>query len=141
MYPASYSKRKKKLDVGGEAPKVLSIYANGPIGKYVKTLSGKGRNWYIAMQPLDITRDPTVSDDDGFLQDVKTYPAIAPYLHFRKQYGIEHTIVLTPNNELPFSKVSVAEYLQAFEEYTKSRLTTTDQNYKLPPEMVAHCLA
>lgn len=137
MYPASYSKRKKKLDVGGEAPKVLSIYANGPIGKYVKTLSGKGRNWYIAMQPLNVKRNPTVSNDDGFLQELNTYPAIAPYLHFRKQYDIEHTIVLAQNNELPFIKVTVKEYLQAFEEFTKSRLTTTDQNYKLPPEMVA----
>ena len=137
MYPASYSKRLKKLDVGGEAPKVISIYANGPIGDFVKTLSGNGRNWYIALQPIQITNGQISFKDDPFLEDFINYPSIAPYLHFHKKYGSEHTILLTPSNELPMSKVTIGEYLDAFEAFTKLRVTTTDANYKLPATFVA----
>lgn len=137
MYPASYSKRLKKLDVGGEAPKVISIYANGPIGKYVKNLSGEGRNWFINMLPLEINSGQPVSKDDSFLEDIINYPAIAPYLHFHKKYAQEHSIIMVPGNQLPLRKVTIEEYLRAFEAFTKLRATTTDANYKLPAEFVA----
>jgi len=136
QFPASYSNRLKKLDVGGEAHEVLSILANGPIGTYIKILSGKGRNWFITTPSLDVASAPTGDDDDGLLDELKNYPALAPYLHWHRQYR-NHTIVLAKDNKLPFSKVTVGEYLQAFEEFTKSRATTDDTNYKLPAEFVA----
>lgn len=135
MYDASYSKKRKKLDVGGEARNVLSIYANGPFGKYVKILSGNGRNWYAASPPVDLKSYNVGSDIDDFLNEVKNYPAIQQHLNLLNVE--EHSIILTPNNQLPFTKVTIGEYLQAFEEFSKSRLTTTDPNYKLPQEYVA----
>ncbi len=134
MYDASYSKKRNKLDVGGEARNVLSIYANGPFGKYVKTLSGNGRNWYTASMQINLNSSGVGSDIDDFLREVKKYPAIAKHLNLLNVE--EHSIILTPNNQLPFTKVTIAEYLQAFEEFTKSRLTTSDPNYKLPQEYV-----
>lgn len=135
MYDASYSKKRKKLDVGGEARNVLSLYANGPFGKYVKTLSGNGRNWYAASMPINLNSSGVGSDIDDFLREIKNYPAISQHLNrYTKE---EHSIILAPNNQLPFTKVTIGEYLQAFEEFSKSRLTTTDPNYKLPQEYVA----
>ena len=133
IYPVSYSKSARKLDVGGEAFNILSIYANGPIGKYVKMFSGKGRNWYITSPPLDVKAAPAINDDDGFLNNLKNYPAIAPYLQFHKQHSGMHNIILAQNNQLPFIKVTVNEYLQAYEEYTKSRLNPSDANYNASP--------
>ena len=135
MYDASHSKKRNKLDVGGEARNVLSLYANGLFGKYVKTLSGNGRHWFSASMPIDLLSSAVGFGMDDFLNEVKNYPAIAQHLNLLNVE--EHSIILTPNNQLPFTKVTIAEYLQAFEEFTKSRLTTSDPNYKLPQEYVA----
>jgi hypothetical protein len=136
-FPATYSKREKKLDVSGEAPEVLSIYANGPIGDYIRIFSGIGRNWYITSEPFSISGNPSGNEDDGFGKEIKNYPNISNYLHWHKPFSGKHTIVLAKDNKLPFTKVTVGEYLQAIELFTKSRATMTDANYKLPPDLVA----
>ena len=137
IYPVSYSKTARKLDVGGEAFNILSIYANGPIGKYVSMFSGKGRDWYITTAALNIQAAPPVNNDDGFMNDLKNYPAIAPYLHFHKQYSGIHNIILAQNNQLPFIKVTVNEYLQGLAEYSKSRLNPSNKNYNASAEFAA----
>jgi len=136
-FPASYSKLKKKLDVSGEAPEVISIYANGPIGNYIRIFAGSGRNWYITTEPYSMSDNPSSNEDDGFSKEIKNYPNISSYLHWHEPFSGKHSIVLAKDNKLPFTKVTVGEYLQAIEAFTKSRVTTTDQNYKLPPDIVA----
>jgi len=136
-FPASYSKLKKKLDVTGEAPQVISIYANGPIGNYIRIFAGSGRNWYITTEPYSVSDNPSGNEDDGFSKELKNYPNISGYLHWHEPFSGKHTIVLAKDNKLPFTKVTVGEYLQAIETFTKSRVTTTDQNYKLPPDIVS----
>jgi len=139
MFPASYSKLKNKLDVGGEAPNVLSIYANGPVGEHVKTLSTNGRKWFIATQIFDLKSIQDGATDNNFINELKEYPSMAPYLHLcegSQDIIQKHSIILAPNNKLPFTKVTIADYLQAFEEFTKSRVNSSDPNYQLPEEYV-----
>jgi hypothetical protein len=136
-FPATYSKREKKLDVSGEAPEVLSIYANGAIGDYIRIFSGTGRNWYITTEPFSISGNLSGNEDDGFSKEIKNYPNISNYLHWHKPFSGKHTIVLAKDNKLPFTRVTVGEYLQAIELFTKSRATMADANYKLPPDLVA----